>query len=89
MSPGTEIAPYVGVYGDYYFNRDDAAQILALGPLPTIYAFDGWSARAVGGVTARFANGGQLALGAERAGLGGDFGLWTYRARASIPFAAQ
>ncbi|WP_426426006.1 Ig-like domain repeat protein [Bradyrhizobium genosp. A] len=89
ISPGTEIAPYVGVYGDYYFNRDDAAQILALGPLPTIYVLDGWSARALGGVTARFANGGQFALGAERAGLGGNFGLWTYRARASIPFGAQ
>jgi hypothetical protein len=89
ISPGTQIAPYVGVYSDYYFNRDDAAQILALGPIPAIYAFDGWSARAIGGIAAQFANGGQLALGAERAGLGGNFGLWTYRARASIPFGAE
>ncbi|WP_167561306.1 hypothetical protein [Bradyrhizobium sp. AS23.2] len=48
-----------------------------------------WSARAVGGITAQLSNGGQLALGAERAGLGGNFGLWTYRACASIPFGAE
>ncbi|WP_240535211.1 Ig-like domain repeat protein [Bradyrhizobium sp. YR681] len=89
ISPGTQIAPYAGVYSDYYFNRDDAAQLLVLGAVPTVYALDGWSARAVGGVTAQFANGGQLALGAERAGLGGNVGLWTYRARASVPFGAQ
>jgi hypothetical protein len=89
MSPGSEIAPYAGVYSDYYFNRDDAAQVLALGPVPAIYVLDGWSARAVGGVTARFANGGQIGVGAERAGISGNFGLWTYRARASIPFGAQ
>ncbi|SEO08139.1 conserved repeat domain-containing protein [Bradyrhizobium sp. OK095] len=89
ISPGTQIAPYAGVYSDYYFNRDDAAQLLILGTVPTAYALDGWSARAVGGVTAQFANGGQIALGAERAGLGGNVGLWTYRARASVPFGAR
>jgi hypothetical protein len=29
------------------------------------------------------------ASGGERSGLGGAFSLWTYKARASIPFSAQ
>jgi hypothetical protein len=46
-------------------------------------------ARATGGLTTKFGNGAQVAVGAERAGIGGNFGLWTYRARASVPFGAQ
>jgi hypothetical protein len=30
-----------------------------------------------------------LAIGAERGGIGSNFGLWTYRARAALPFGAQ
>ncbi|WP_152647859.1 IPT/TIG domain-containing protein, partial [Rhodopseudomonas palustris] len=77
----TLLVPYLGLYGDYYFNADDATAI------PT--RFDGWSARATGGVAARFGNGAQLAAGLERGGIGGNFALWTYRVRASVPFAAQ
>jgi hypothetical protein len=83
------IAPYAaGLYGDYYFNSDNAGAIV-VGAIPTSLFFDGWSARATGGVTARFGNGAQIAVGAERSGIGSNFGLWTYRARASIPFGAQ
>ena len=28
-------------------------------------------------------------VGGERGGIGGHFGLWTYRARASVPFGAH
>jgi outer membrane autotransporter protein len=84
-----EIAPYAGLYSDYYFNTDSTG-VPAVGPaVPAIYVLDGWSARAVGGVTARFANGAQISVGGERGGIGGDFALWTYRARASIPFVAR
>ena len=47
---------------------------------------DGWSARANGGIAAKFSNGAQIAVSAERSGIGGNFGFWTYRVRASVPF---
>jgi hypothetical protein len=84
-----QIAPYAGVYGDYYFNTDSAGGPVTAPAVPSIYVLQGWSARAVGGVTARFADGAQISVGAERGGIGGDFALWTYRARASIPFGAR
>jgi hypothetical protein len=80
-------APYFGVYGDYYFNSDSAGAPAAAA-IPFI-VLDGWSARAVGGLTATFDNGAQLAVGGERSGIGGNFSLWTYRARASVPFGAR
>ncbi|MBR1194803.1 DUF11 domain-containing protein [Bradyrhizobium sp. AUGA SZCCT0240] len=86
-SGATVLTPYVGLYGDYYFKSDSVA-LVTPGALPFV-VLDGWSARAVGGVTARFDNGAQLAIGGERSGLGGSFGLWTYRARASLPFGAR
>jgi hypothetical protein len=83
------LAPYIGLYGDYYFNSDNAAPVIGLAGVPAGVVFDGFSARAVGGLTATFAGGAQVAVGVERSGLGGDFSLWIYRAHASIPFYAQ
>jgi hypothetical protein len=83
----TSLAPYFGIYGDYYFNSDSAGAP-AVAAIPFI-VLDGWSARAVGGLTATFGNGAQIAVGGERSGIGGNFALWTYRARASLPFGAQ
>ena len=40
-------------------------------------------------VVAPIANGGQVSIWAERSGIGGNFALWTYRARASLPFSAH
>jgi hypothetical protein len=40
-------------------------------------------------LTATFGNGAQIAVGGERSGIGNSFALWTYRARASVPFNAQ
>jgi subtilisin family serine protease len=86
-SATTILTPYVGLYGDYYFNSDGAGAP-APGAIPFI-VLDGWSARAIGGLTAKFDNGAQLAIGVEHSGIGGGFGLWTYRARASLPFGVQ
>ncbi len=86
-SATTSLAPYFGVYGDYYFNSDSAGAPAAAA-IPFI-VMDGWSARAVGGLTATFGNGAQLAVGGERSGIGGNFSLWTYKARAAIPFGAR
>ncbi|WP_342728508.1 Ig-like domain repeat protein [Bradyrhizobium sp. B097] len=80
------LAPYLGLYGDYYFNSDNATAALAASGLPGAVVLEGFSARAIGGVTARFANGGQVALGAEFGGIGGNASIWIYRARASVPF---
>jgi uncharacterized repeat protein (TIGR01451 family) len=88
-SPTMQIAPYVGVYGDYYFNTDDAGAVAIASAIPAAIVLDGWSARATGGVAATFGNGAQVTLGGERSGLGSGFSLWTYRAGASVPFAAQ
>ncbi|WP_194457828.1 Ig-like domain repeat protein [Bradyrhizobium sp. CCBAU 53421] len=88
-SPTAEFAPYAGLYGDYYFNRDNAAAPIAAPAVPTQFVLDGWSARAIAGIAARFGGGAQVALGAERGGIGGQFALWTYRVRASVPFGAQ
>lgn len=82
------LAPYVGLYGDYYFNGDTAP--IQAASLATVSALvlDGWSARAAGGVNAKLGNGAQISVGAERGGIGSSNGvaLWTYRARASVPF---
>ncbi len=81
------LAPYVGMYGDYYFNSDDAGVIPAAIPgANAILVLDGWSARAIGGVAATFSSGTQLAVGGELGGIGGNMQIWTYRARASVPF---
>jgi hypothetical protein len=53
------LAPYVGLYGDYYFTHDDAPTIVAAGALPRASTplLDGWSARTTAGFAARFASG--------------------------------
>jgi hypothetical protein len=76
------VAPYVGGYADYYFSKDDATAIL----LPTQF-IQGWSARAVSGVSLTFVGGAKLSIGGEAGGLGsGQFVVWTLRGRASVPF---
>ena len=81
------LAPYVGFFGDYYFNQDSSsATALAAATVPTGTVLDGSSARLTGGVAAKWNSGAQVAAGFERGGLGGDFALWTYRLRASVPF---
>ncbi len=77
------LSPYAGIYGDYYFNTDN---IVIPGALPVTPVFAGMSARTSVGMAAQFASGAQLTIGGERSGLGGGFSLWTYHARASIPF---
>ena len=89
-SATTVLTPYVGLYSDYYFNGDSAGSgVIAAATIPQNFILDGWSARAVGGFAATFGNGAQIAVGAERGGIGSNFGLWTYRARATLPFGAQ
>ncbi|MDH2406385.1 IPT/TIG domain-containing protein, partial [Bradyrhizobium sp. SSUT18] len=82
------LAPYVGVYADYYFTQDDAAAIVAAGgiPLASTPLLQGWSARVTGGIGARLASGTTVGFGAELGGIGGNTQIWTFTGRARIPF---
>ena len=82
------LSPYAGICGEFYFNTDNIS-LAGAAALPVTPVFAGWSARADLGLSAQLASGGQFTVGGERSGLGGAFGRWTYRARASIPFGAQ
>jgi hypothetical protein len=76
------IAPYVGIYGDYYFTSDDASTT----GLPAIPLLQGWSARFTSGLSLSFKGGGQLSFGGELGGIGGNTQILTFRGRASVPF---
>ena len=66
-SSTTNLAPYVGLYGDYYFSRDDATTV----GLTTVPLLQGWSGRVTGGVAMTFGRG-ALSAGGEYGGIGSD-----------------
>ncbi|WP_244522072.1 Ig-like domain repeat protein [Bradyrhizobium embrapense] len=81
------VTPYLGVFGDYYFSRDDAAALAVSGiPINPTLVLEGWSARVSGGLNTRLAGGTMLGLGAEYGGLGSAARIWTFSARARVPF---
>ena len=82
------ISPYAGIYADYYFTGDDAAAVTLAGggTLTSTPFIDGWSARATGGLAARFGNGAAVAFGAELGGIGSNVQIWSFRGRGSVPF---
>src|SRR5215510_8016750 len=77
----TNVAPYLGLYGDYYFSRDDAAIV----GLTTVPLLQGWSGRATGGVAMTFGHG-AISAGGEYGGIGSDLHIWTWRARGTVAF---
>jgi hypothetical protein len=85
---GVLLVPYLGSYADYYFTMDDAAAIVAAGGIPLALTplLQGWSARVTGGVGARFAGGAGLGVGAEYGGIGSNTRIWTFTAKARVPF---
>jgi hypothetical protein len=87
-SAAVTLAPYAGFYADYYFTGDDTAALALAGTVPvaSVPLLDGWSARATGGLAARFGNEATVALGAELGGIGSTVQIWTFRGRASVPF---
>ena len=76
------LAPYVGLYGDYYFSMDDAATA----GLTTVPLLQGWSARATAGLALTFSNNAVVGFGGEYAGIGSDTHILTWRVRGSVPF---
>jgi subtilase family protein/Big-like domain-containing protein/autotransporter-like protein/IPT/TIG domain-containing protein len=75
------VAPYLGLYGDYYFSRDDATIV----GLTTVPLLQGWSGRVTGGVAMAFGRG-ALSAGGEYGGIGSDFHIWTWRMRGTVAF---
>jgi hypothetical protein len=80
------LAPYVGLYGDYYFNADDDVTLVGAVPLASTPILRGWSARATGGLAAKFDGGATIGFGAELGGIGATTQIWTFRGRGSLPF---
>ena len=79
-SNGT-LAPYVGLYADYYFSSDNAVVLL-----PTQFV-QGWAARPTAGLSYNVPRGPKVLIGSEVGGLGNqNFTTWSLRARASVPF---
>jgi outer membrane autotransporter protein len=76
------LAPYAGLYADYYFSQDDA-QVAGLTTVPLL---QGFAARVTGGVSAKFTGGASVSAGGEFGGIGLDTHIWTWTARGSIPF---
>ena len=80
-NPGTTLAPYAGVYADYYFSSSNAVSLV-----PT-QIVQGWAARVTGGLAYTVSGGPNLSLGAELGGIGSQhFTTWTLRARFSTAF---
>ncbi len=88
---GIVLAPYIGLYGDYYFTQDDAnlAQLGGASSSASVPLLQGWSARASGGVSANLSGGAMLGLGGELGGIGNDTRVWTFTGRARVPFSAN
>jgi outer membrane autotransporter protein len=80
--PGA-LAPYLGLYGDYYFSKDNATPTPGLTTVPVL---QGGAARATGGITAIFGGGAQLGVGGEFSGLGRDTHIWNLQVRGAVPF---
>jgi uncharacterized repeat protein (TIGR01451 family) len=75
------VAPYVGIYADYYFSSENAVLLL-----PTTFV-QGWAARTTVGVSYNIAGGAKVLVGGEVGGLGSqNFTVWSVRGRASVPF---
>lgn len=82
---GARLAPYLGLYGDYYFSSDDAhaGPNVAVAPQTTM---EGASLRLTSGLDWQTSGGLRLSVGGELGGLGSDHLLWSARGRASMPF---
>jgi Autotransporter beta-domain/IPT/TIG domain len=78
-------APYVGLYGDYYFSKDDA-NIAATPGLTSVPLLQGGAARATGGIMVKFGGGAQIDVGGEYSGLAQDTRIWNLKLHGSVPF---
>jgi len=66
----------------FTFSSDNALPV----GIATVGVKDGWSGRAIGGVTMTARNGATLSLGGEFGGLGAGYELWSAKANVTLPF---
>ena len=85
---GVMLTPFLGLYGDYYFNKEDANALAGTG-LASTPLLQGWSARATAGLGIKTSGGASVGLGGEFVGIGGNTHVWTYSAKALVPFSAR
>jgi hypothetical protein len=83
------LTPFLGMYGDYYFSKDDANTLAADAGLASTPLLQGWSARATGGLGIMTTDGIGVGLAAELGGIGSNTRVWSFSARARVPFAPQ
>jgi Bacterial Ig-like domain (group 3)/Autotransporter beta-domain/IPT/TIG domain len=81
-SSTVNLGPYVGLYGDCYFSRENTGSV----GLTTVPLLQGWSARVTGGLLMALKSGATVNVSAEFGGLGSNTQIWTYIARGSVPF---
>jgi outer membrane autotransporter protein len=81
------LAPYVGIYADYYFSKDgtDTSGLSAIATVPLV-VLQSWSTRVTSGAAMTFAGGPRVSIGGEVGGLGRDYTLWSAKAQAAFPF---
>ncbi|MCS3727475.1 putative Ig domain-containing protein [Bradyrhizobium betae] len=89
LDSGLLLTPFVGMFGDYYFSKDDANTLAAGTGLASTPLLQGWSARATGGLGIMTTGGAGVGVGAELGGIGGNTRVWSFSARARVPFTAQ
>ena len=82
LTGAVALAPYAGLFADYYFSRDDGQATFPT----TVPLLQGWSARVTGGLAIGFGNTAQLSAGGEYGGLGSDTHIWMWRLRANVLF---
>jgi hypothetical protein len=80
-SSTTNLAPYMGLYGDYYFSRNDATTV----GQTTVPLLQGWSGRVTAGMAMTFGHG-EVSAGGEYGGIGSDNRIWTWRVRGGLAF---
>lgn len=82
------LSPYLGLYGDYYFNGDNIDMPQTPGALAqkNLQILDGWSARVNAGLTVRLNSAAQCDAGIELGDLGGVQHIWSAHIGLNIAF---
>lgn len=76
------VAPYLGVYGDYYFSQTGSAA----NGLTTLPLLQGWGVRGTGGLAFNLFAQAQLIAGGEYEVTADNYQIWTWNVAGRIPF---
>jgi hypothetical protein len=82
IASDTLLSPYFGFYGDSRFASDGTA----VSDIANTGIKNGWSGRAITGITTNLRSGLAISVGGELGGLGADYEIWSLHTRASLKF---